>query len=143
MKLNIYKSMGTDDTNPRFLERWLVWLLSCSPSYLKNHCCHVKSPVTGKRKTLLSFLRKGGRKTRGVQRRATRMISRLEHLSYKERLRELGLFSMERRRLWGDLTVVLQYLKEAYKHEKEWLFMWVDSDRKRGNGFKLRQGRSG
>ena len=45
---------------------------------------------------------------------------------------------------WNEMiTVVLQYLKEAYKHEKEWLFMWVDSDRKRGNGFKLRQGRSG
>ena len=67
------------------------------------------------------------------------MIRGLEHLSYEKSLRELDLVSLEKRRLWGDLIVTFQYLKGAYKREKEWLFTRVDSDRTRVNGLKLRR----
>ena len=47
-----------------------------------------------------------------IQTRVTEMIGGLEHLSYEEGLRELGLFSLEKKMLWGDLIVDFQYLKQ-------------------------------
>ncbi|GAB0183836.1 hypothetical protein GRJ2_000848900 [Grus japonensis] len=76
-----------------------------------------------------------------VQRRNKKMIRGLEHLSYEDRLRELGLFSLEKRRLWGDLTAAFQYLKGAYEKAGEGRFTRPWSDRTRGNGLKPKEGR--
>ncbi|KFO54209.1 hypothetical protein N302_00830, partial [Corvus brachyrhynchos] len=76
-----------------------------------------------------------------VQRTGTKMIRGMEHLSYEERLRELGLFSLENRRLQGDLLVAFQYLKGIYKKDGEGLFTRACIDRTRGNGLKLKESR--
>ena len=51
------------------------------------------------------------------ERRVTKMIQGLEHLSYEDRQEEQGLFSVEKRRLWGNLTAAFQYFKGIYKHK--------------------------
>jgi len=56
----------------------------------------------------------------------------MEHLSYEERLRELGLFSLGKRRLRGDLTAAFQYLKGAYNKAGEGLFTRPCSGMTRG-----------
>ncbi|PKU45197.1 hypothetical protein llap_4498 [Limosa lapponica baueri] len=76
-----------------------------------------------------------------VQRRATEMIRGVEHLFYEDRLRDLGMFSLEKRGIQEDLIVAFQYLKGAYKKAGEGLFTRACSDRVKSNAFKLKEGR--
>ena len=67
------------------------------------------------------------------------MMRGLKHFSYEERLREL--FSLEKRRLQGDLRIAFQYLKGACEKAGEGLYIRACSDRTQDNGFKLKVGR--
>jgi len=65
----------------------------------------------------------------------------MEHLSYEDRLRELGLFRLEKRRLQGDLLAAFQYLKGACKKAGEGHSTRTCRVKARGSGFKLKEGR--
>jgi len=71
------------------------------------------------------------------------MIRRMEHSFHEESLRELELFSMEKRRLQGHLIAVFQYLMGSYKKDGHKYFSRPCCDRRGGNGFKLKKDRFG
>ena len=90
-----------------------------------EYCVQMQSPQYRRGMDLLEH----------VYRRATKMMQGMEHLPYKDKLRELGLFTLEKRRFWGDLSVAFQYLKGGCKKEGDQFFSRVCYDRTGGNGF--------
>ncbi|GAB0188298.1 hypothetical protein GRJ2_001295100 [Grus japonensis] len=76
-----------------------------------------------------------------VQGRATKVVKGLKGKTYEEQLRSLGLFSLEKRRLRGDLMAVYPFLKEDSRGGGADLLFLLTSNRTRENGMKLRQGK--
>ena len=69
------------------------------------------------------------------------MIKGLGSLLCEERLRKLGLFSLEKSRLRGDLITMCRYLKGGYKEDGQFLFTGSHMEKMRGHGYKLLLGR--
>ncbi|XP_077985324.1 uncharacterized protein LOC144439968 [Glandiceps talaboti] len=72
-----------------------------------------------------------------VQRRATKLIPELRHLTYVERLEALSLTTLEQRRLRGDLIQVFRFLKGFDKIDQSVLFTYHPTSRTRRHSLKI------
>ena len=69
------------------------------------------------------------------------MIRGLETKPYGERLNELGMFSLEKRRLRGDMIALFKYLNSCHTEEGQDVFSVLPQCRTRNKGHKLQEAR--
>jgi len=72
-----------------------------------------------------------------TQQGATKMMKQLEHVLSEEKPRELGLFSLEKKRPTANLVIVYEYLKGGSKECKVRLISWYLMNREDAIGIKL------
>jgi len=73
-----------------------------------EYCCQIWSP----------YLRKNINLIEGVQRRATKLIKDIKHLSYDERLENLGLSRLTTRKVRSDLIQTFEIINKIDKVDK-------------------------
>ena len=83
------------------------------------------------------YYKKDIEKLEKIQRRVTKMIPRLRNKSYEERLEELNLFSLPKRRIRGDLIEVFKIFKGFSNLDANKYFTIDHSNLTRNNGFKI------
>ena len=76
-----------------------------------------------------------------VQRRATQLITGQARLSFEERLKETGLYPLEKRCLRGEMMEMFKVMKGRDKISADELFNRVDSDRTRGHNLRVKKRR--
>ena len=86
---------------------------------------------------LVSILQRDIDKLEGVQQRVTKLIPRLRNKPYEERLSELNLFSLTKRRLRGNLIEVFKIIKGIENMDMEKYFTIDTSNITRNNGYKI------
>uniref|UniRef100_A0A803JLD2 Reverse transcriptase domain-containing protein n=1 Tax=Xenopus tropicalis TaxID=8364 RepID=A0A803JLD2_XENTR len=74
-----------------------------------------------------------------VQRRATKLVKGMEGLNYEVRLSRLGLFSLEKRRLRGDMITLYKYIRGDYRQLGDVLFSHKNNQRTRGPPYRLEE----
>ncbi|KAK4827590.1 LOW QUALITY PROTEIN: hypothetical protein QYF61_019492 [Mycteria americana] len=120
---------GTECTFSKFADDTKLGAVADRP----EGCAAIQRDLNRLEKWADRNLRKFNKKCKGG------IASCTQHLPYEDRLREVGLFALEKAP--GRLIVAFQYFKGAYRKDGEGLFIRECSDRTRGNRFKLKEGR--